>query len=277
MSATRDIKTIEFDARKLRGPKERRFFLAELAIAAGAVALAPAILGRRMGGLLHGQAETWAEREPGLSDIDILNYALTLEYLEATFYLRATSQGQLPGRATVAQIDPDGGGQPDGVEKPGNGRGRGRPFATRLASVQPPAPADFNVFQFVRTVRDHEIRHVLFLQAALGGAALDREDFAFVFPGAFDSVEAFLEVSQTLEDVGVTAYLGQVGNIDDAGILASAGSIALVEGEHAATFRYIRDVFITPDNTSFDLRRTSSQVLALASPFIAEAPPLPFP
>nr|MBA2557378.1 twin-arginine translocation signal domain-containing protein [Chloroflexota bacterium] len=86
---------IEFDAEKLQTPAERRGFLVKLAMAAGAVAVAPMILrGEKLGAALHAQGATcnfpaldgWAERE-ALTDFQILNFALVLEYLEATFYL----------------------------------------------------------------------------------------------------------------------------------------------------------------------------------------------
>ncbi len=262
---------IEFDAEKLQTPDERRGFLVKLAMAAGAVALAPMILrGGKLGAVLHAQnpscnppaPDGWAERE-SLTDFQILNFALVLEYLEATFYLRAEGRGQLPMGATVGSIDPDGNGEPGRV--PG------------LAQVRPPKPATFNVQKFVRTVRDHEIIHVLFLQNALGTLALPRSLFEFDFGNAFSSAEAFLSVAQTLEDVGVTAYLGQVGNIDDPGILAAAGSIAGVEGEHAAAFRLINRNAITPNNNAFDMRRDSSQVLAEAGGFITAPDPIPAP
>ncbi len=258
---------IEFNPQELSGPAQRRRFLSSLAMAAGAAALAPMILRGRGGGSdLHAQSggvcnfpalTGWDERE-ALTDIQILNFALVLEYLESTFYLRADNQGPLPGGATIAALDPDGGGLPG--------------FVPGLSKVRPPKPAIFKVEDFVRTVRDHEIAHVLFLQNALGAAAVDRNDFAFSFPGAFNDAQNFLSVSQTLEDVGVTAYLGQVGNIDNVGFLAAAGSIAGVEGEHAATFRYIRSEFITPENQAFDTRRDSAQVLAAAGGFITQAP-----
>lgn len=260
---------IAFDADSLRTPQQRRGFLAKLAMAAGATALAPMIMrGERLDAALHAQSPTcnfpesgWAERE-GLSDTQILNYALVLEYLEATFYLRAEGRGALPGGATVAALDPDGMGRPGRV--PG------------IESVRPPKPATFNVMQFVHTVRNHEIEHVLFLQKALGAKALPRTLFKFDFgKDTFSSASNFLAVAQILEDVGVTAYLGQVGNINDTGILAAAGSIAGVEAEHAAGFRLINRDKITPGNMAFDIRRTSAQVIALADPFITAPDPVP--
>lgn len=254
---------VVFDAETLATTDARRRFLRDLAIAAGAVAVAPFVMkGFGITELLHAQ-DLSGETEPGLSDTDILNYALTLEYLEATFYLRSDNTSPLPMGATIEQIDPDGMGLPGTV--PG------------LDAVTPPPPATFDVVQFNRAVRDHEIIHVLTLQGALGAEALARADFAFSFPGAFDSADAFLATAQTLEDTGVSAYLGQAGNIDDTGILGTAGSILGVEAEHAATFRLLNGDTVTPGNADFDEGRTSAEILAIAGPFITAAPPLPFP
>ncbi|MGH7657035.1 MAG: ferritin-like domain-containing protein, partial [Gemmatimonadales bacterium] len=143
---------IRFEPDELDSPDKRRRFLSQMAMAAGAVALAPMIL--RGAGITDLLAQgSGGETEPNLTDTDILNYALTLEYLEATFYLRADNTGTLPGGATIASIDPDGSGAPGAV--PG------------LSGITPPAPATFDVPAYARTVRDHEITHVLALQAAL--------------------------------------------------------------------------------------------------------------
>lgn len=258
-----DTKQVVFDPAELTSTEARRRFLRDLALAAGAVAVAPLVMkGLGITEMLYAQ-DTSGETEPGLSDQDILNYALTLEYLEATFYLRADNTTPLPMSATIAQIDPDGTGLPGTV--PG------------LSAVTPPAPATFDVVDFVREVRDHEIIHVLTLQGALGAAALARADFAFSFPGAYASAAAFLMTAQALEDTGVSAYLGQTGNIDSTSTLATAGTILGVEAEHASTFRLLNGEPVVPGNANFDDGRTSAEVLAIADDFITAAPTLPFP
>ncbi len=259
--STDGTRIITFDAQAVQGIDARRRFLSQVAMAAGAVALAPMIL--KGHGITDLLAQGTGETEPGLSDTDILNYALTLEYLEATFYLRADSGGALPTGATVAGIDPDGNGAPGSV--PG------------LSGVTAPAPATFSVPDYVRVVRDHEITHVLALQGALTTNALARADFSFDFGTAFDSADNFLNTALVLEDTGVTAYLGQAGNLDDTGILGTAGSILGVEAQHASTFRLLLGLPVTVEDGAFDTPRTTSEVLAAAGPFITSSPALPFP
>ena len=252
---------IRFAPDELESPEQRRRFLGSIAMAVGAIGLAPLVM--RGHGIVNLLGQSGGETEPGLSDTDILNYALTLEYLEATFYLRADNGGTLPNGATIAALDPDGNGAPGTV--PG------------LSSRMPPAPATFSVPTFVRSVRDHEIIHVLALQSALGAGALPRAAFAFDFGDAFDSTANFLATATVLEDTGVTAYLGQAGNLDSVAILGTAGSILGVEAEHAGAFRLLTGMPVSPNDADFDTPATTTQVLAGAGGFITDAPALPFP
>jgi hypothetical protein len=119
-------------------------------------------------------------------DTAILNYALTLEYLEAAFYAEAVSKGALTGETKA----------------------------------------------FAAVVAKHEAAHVAALQSTLGSAAVKKPSFNF--EGTTASQSTFQTTSQTVEDLGVTAYLGQVGNIKTPAVLAAAGSILPVEARHAA-------------------------------------------
>jgi len=260
---TNSITEITFDPAMVRTVSGRRDFLSRLAIATGALTLAPMIKkGRGINSMLQAQGTT-GKTEPNLTDQDILNYALTLEYLEATFYLRADNGGTLPSGGVLANLDPDGNGMPGTV--PG------------LAGTTFPAPSTVSVPTFFRSVRDHEVTHVLALQTALGAAALSRAAFKFNFGTAYDNATNFKNTALALEDTGVSAYLGQAANLDNVATLGTAGSILGVEAEHAAAVRVLLGMPVTVDNGAFDTAKTTTQVLAIAGGFITQKPTLPFP
>ena len=65
-----------------------------------------------------------------------------------------------------------------------------------------------------------------------------------------------------LEDTGVAAYLGQVGNIKSKKILAAAGSILPVEARHAGWIRDINGTSRAPRHRAFQGAKTKAQILA---------------
>jgi hypothetical protein len=146
------------------------------------------------------------------SDVDILNYALTLEYLEAAFYTEAEAKAGLTGEVL------------------------------RLAQV----------------VGAHERAHVAALKNVLGRAAVASPRFDF--GAATRSQAAFLKTANLLEDTGVAAYKGQVGNIKSAAVLKAALSIHTVEARHASWVRHRRGVLPAP--VAFDKPLSKQQVLA---------------
>jgi hypothetical protein len=126
------------------------------------------------------------------SDVAILNFALTLEYLESAFYSEAVMKGALSGETKT--------------------------FATVVAG--------------------HEAAHVASLKGALGSAAVAKPTFNF--KGTTSNQAMFQATSEVLEYTGVSAYLGQVGNIKSKAILGAAGSILPVEAWHAAWIADLR-------------------------------------
>ena len=145
------------------------------------------------------------------SDVAILNYALTLEYLEAAFYAEAVSKGRFAGK----------------------------------------------VGKFARIVAQHEAAHVSFLKGALGSAAVKKPTFDF--KGTTTNRGKFIATAQVLEDTGVAAYLGQVGNIKSKKILAAAGSILPIEARHAGWIRDLDDAAGAPK--AFEIGKTKAQIL----------------
>jgi hypothetical protein len=150
------------------------------------------------------------------SDVGILNFALTLEYLEAAFYAEAVAKGALSGETKA--------------------------FATVVAG--------------------HEAAHVTTLKGALGAKAIKKPTFDF--KGTTSDQAKFQAASEVLEYTGVSAYLGQVGNISSKQVLRAAGSILPVEAWHAAWIADIRrhGAKPYPAPTAFATAKTKAQILA---------------
>jgi rubrerythrin len=186
------------------GPLSRKKFLAgsAAALAGGALMAVP------------GMAKAHTTPEPP-RDIDVLNYALTLEHLEYAFYR-------------------------DGLEKFGereleNARvfdGLGRYLRRRVRE------------NFVR-IRNHEKTHVETLESVirdLGGTPVPEATYNFKTT-AFTSVAKFVSVAQFLENTGVTAYDGAIAHIEAAPLLTAGATIATVEARHASYLNLLnRDV-----------------------------------
>jgi len=191
-----------FDA---AGDGSRGDFLRKAFILGGGLASGSTVLG-----MLAGPAAA-----AGNNDVKILNFALTLEYLEAAFYTEAEHKHSLHGETAV----------------------------------------------FARVVGAHERAHVAVLKSALAHRAVARPRFDF--RDTTHSQVKFQQTAMTLEDVGVTAYLGQAPHISAKAVLAAAGSILPVEARHAA---WIRDIIghggtPSPAPAAFNPAQTMTQVL----------------
>ncbi|MDX1541203.1 MAG: ferritin-like domain-containing protein [Geminicoccaceae bacterium] len=169
----------------------------------------------------------------GLTDVDILNFALNLEYVEAEYYLRGFRGRGLPGRLTT------------GVGQRGQVTGGSRvPFEDGL------------VQEYAREIARDELDHVKFLRSALGEDAVARPtiDFETAFTAAaqaagliapdqtfdpFASVDGFLLGAFLFEDVGVTAYKGAARFIQNKDFLEAAAGILAVEAYHASNVRTV--------------------------------------
>jgi len=157
--------------------------------------------------------------QSGSGDIEILNFALTLEYLESAFYDRAIDQVDL----------------------------------------------SMEVRDFATTIRDDEDAHVTALSETikgLGGKPVAAPKVEF----PFSDEAAFLELAQTLEDTGVSAYNGAGPAIESKELLATAGSIVQVEARHAARVRLARNQPPAPD--AFDRALGTKAVLKAVQPFV---------
>ena len=188
----------------------------------GAGALGAAIFGAAEGDFSAAHAQT-------INDTNILNFALNLEYLEASFYLFAvTGQG-----LSASDIGTNPGQVIGGAQVP---------FAIPTVAA------------YAMELAIQERSHVEFLRSALGGAAAPRPTIdigdaftmaataaGIISPGqtfnAYANALNFLLPSYIFEDVGVTAYYGASGLIANPAYLTAAAKILAVEAYHAGTIR----------------------------------------
>jgi hypothetical protein len=220
-------KIIVPDVEGFARPQTRRGFLKALAAAGMGAAAGSVLLGGRAEAQDYGTSQYTEAAAPapasGGGDLEIANFALTLEYLEAEFYALALDAGVLSGNA--------------------------------LAVVQ--------------ALADHEAQHVTALTDLItqfGGTPVAKPEF--VFPDdAFSSQASILGLAGTFEPVGVGAYLGAAPMIVDPMVLAAAGSIAGVEGEHVVSVNWLNGV-VPPANTAFPAALTMDEVLAAVAPFM---------
>ena len=168
-------------------------------------------------------------------DIEILNYALTLEHLEAAFYVQALQ------RFTGSEL--------------GN---------SQAAAVLGTTGAG-NILPYLTAIRDHETTHVTTLIQVirqLGGTPVQPCTYNF----GFTTVDAMLATAAVLENTGVSAYDGAVNQIQSRDLQQAAATIATVEARHAAYLNMLTGQ--SPFPAAFDTARTRAEILAAAAPFL---------
>jgi len=211
---------------------DRRRMMRRASLGVGAAAIAAA-------GLLGSSGTANATNQgAGPADTDILNFALNLEYLEAEYYIYATT-GQ--GLSSSLRTGPVGTQGQVGI-------GLQVPFQTAM------------VQQYAARVAVDESNHVTLLRAALGNLAVAEPyiDVGVSPTSAFSVLAAaagippngpngifnpyandlsFLLGAAIFEDVGVTAYVGAARFIGNPNYVEVAAGILAVEAYHAGAIR----------------------------------------
>jgi rubrerythrin len=175
----------------------------------------------------------------GVSDVDILNYALVLERLEYEFYrrhLQRFSENEIEGASIF-----------DG-------------FGNEVRS---------HIYENFVRIRDHEKTHVQTLIKvikSLGGKPVGESEYKF----GVKSVAEFVATAQVLEDTGVMAYDGAIAYIHRPGLQTAGATIATVEARHASYLRLLNGEVPFPE--AFDEPKAPRQVCEMVDPFITKSP-----
>jgi Ferritin-like domain len=170
-----------------------------------------------------------------LTDTDILNFALNLEYLEANFYNLAVNGATIDKLSTPIGITGTG-TQGVVLTKPNFAK---VPFAISTIKA------------YATETAIEEGKHVSFLRGALGTSAVAQPQIDLVasfntlataagIGSTFDPFanDAFFLIGAYIfEDVGVTAYHGAAGSISSSANLSAAVGIHAVEAYHAGLVR----------------------------------------
>ncbi|KAJ7162142.1 ferritin-like domain-containing protein [Mycena filopes] len=171
-----------------------------------------------------------AKRE--VTDSQVLNFALTLEHLEDTFY-----------RTSLAKFSE--------------------------ADFAAAGFSDWTRGRFVQ-IAEHEATHVAFLMTALqtaGAPVVEACEYNFPVP----DVHSFVNLARVLEEVGTNAYTGGAQLIENKDYLTAAASILAVEGRHEAWISAAVSKG-SAWGTAFDTPLLPNAVYTLAAAFIKSCP-----
>jgi len=207
--------------------RSRRNFFAKAGAFIAAAGVAPSLV----------QAQTFT------SDVDILNYALRLERLEAAFYTVGLSKFAATDFANAA-------------------------FAKNLTAAQVA-----NAYTYFQAIQQNETTHVATITAAImsmGGTPVAVDCYGFQPYGydikTFLNADSFAAVAMVLENTGVMAYDGAIGLVSSATLRTTAATIATVEARHAAYLNQLNGVIPFP--SAFDTAATATTILTAAGSFL---------
>jgi hypothetical protein len=119
--------------------------------------------------------------------------------------------------------------------------------------------------QIFHEIMKDENEHVKFLQDNLKSAARPKPTFQKLEQA---DIQSFVNLSHTLENVGVGAYLFAAPAVSQKTILAAAGSILTIEARHAGFLGGLLQKPLSV-NGAFDKPLTQAEIVKAASPFIA--------
>jgi rubrerythrin len=142
-----------------------------------------------------------------MSDLEVLNYALTLEHLEYAFYRDGVGSFTFGDDSRGQSIDAN--------------------------------------FMAIRDHEGEHVATLTTVITDLGGTPV--EEARYDFGDAYGDPMAFMATAQALENTGVSAYDGAGQFLENAELLTAAGSIVAVEARHASYLNLLNGEIPFPD------------------------------
>lgn len=170
------------------------------------------------------------------NDLTVLNFALTLENLESTFYNE--------GLAKFGMAD----------------------FTAGYFNE--------STYNMLTMIQAHEAQHVVTLTAVIDAAAPGQAapPCTYDFTAALATVGSFIAYAAALETGGQQAYDGALNGITNPVYAQAAATIATVEARHAAYLNLIQATPLVPFPAAFDTASNATTIVSLVSPFIKSCP-----
>jgi Ferritin-like domain len=255
----------------------RRAFVRNAGLATAAIAGAVAVGGKlgvldKIPGINKTGLIAQAVKAGSITDVDILNFALNLEYLEAEFYTVVTT-GKTIEQSGIAIT---------GTGKQGPTTGGAKVNLEIFGDDKEPTG---KLQAIVQEITFDEQQHVMLLRSALGADAIAKPTINLSALGTgFQGYRHFTALARAFEDVGVSAYGGAAPLISSKEILGTAARIALTEAYHAGNLRLVAAVddaptfavdsqdilpppsgkqYFTVNSQALSLVRTPGEVLAI--------------
>lgn len=221
----------------------RRTVLSTAAVGAGGMALAT------QGGLAAQGDESTESGENGTegsddgdggdepSNLDVLNYALTLEHLENEFYKEGLDEFSAEEFRTAEVL------------------------CQRNAGLREQVPARLEAIQ------QHEAAHVETITEViekLGGEPVEAACYDFGYESASD----YLGLARVFENTGVSAYDGAIHFFDNDDLATAGATIATVEARHASFLNTVTGE--DPFPGAFDEAKSMDEIKEAIGQFIVE-------
>ena len=158
-----------------------------------------------------------ARAQAGVPIVDVLNFALNLEYLEANFYLYASTG--------------------TGLSSSLNGNG------TAVQGAPGKLPLDANTLAVCQALAQDEVAHIADLRSAiasLGGTAIPQPLINLSANGAITTQAQFISAARQFTALGGSAYIGGAQLlVSNPAVLTTASQILGAEGQHAGVLAYL--------------------------------------